>query len=1030
MRETLEQIFDNDYQGYQTFLNGVLQPIFGDEMEVLTVEENLTLDDETREIASVKNLIRVASINRVGCDPIEVFDITLKDNTVISRSRVGIQKFIRSAIFPYTHAFMIFHYEKPEGNEWRFSYAYKKNTLANTTDAKRYTYLFGKDLHCRTAIDRFCLLAQSNKDDEAIEEAFSVEAVSKEFFDRYREQYAKFVKYITGKEYVKEGKKWIEEKTGEPNSTIYNAFSQNDKRVRDYIKKMLGRITFLHFLQRKGWLKDDTDFMYHMFKRSDQKANYLEKVLEPLFFGILNTKTEDRERLFKDRGWKEDLLKEWKSFPYLNGGLFEEDEDDSITVTFPEEYFDDLFKFYSEYNFTVDENDPDDAEVGVDPEMLGRIFESLLEDNKDKGAFYTPKEIVRYMCQESLTSYLASKSGIDETKVRNFVMHPYENADILEESEKSILLDSLDNVKICDPAIGSGAFPMGLLNNLVRCEEALILGKEKDYGRAELKKSIIKNNIYGVDIEKGAVDIARLRFWLSIVVDEEKPTPLPNLDYKIMQGNSLLERFQGIDLSHLMDVGDGVINFGPKNRKNLKQTLDDFYSCTDHGKKEKLHKKIIDLVHQQVNEEGEDDQKAKSFSNIDVSANNEFFLWHTWFADVFDRGGFDIVIGNPPYGVSINGEYRRQVVSEIGNVPDYEIYYYFIEIAKKLICEGGILCYIIPNTWLFNTFANRYREAVLDNWKINEILDCSNFKIFKSATVYNSIILFTQYQGGCDLVGFRRTSGVNSFKDLIVKPRIYSRRNRILNCNQNWCLAFKLSDDILDLINKISRNTALECYFPNVSQGLIAYDKHRGQSEQIIKNRSYHYNSYHKGLKPWLWGEDVTRYRVQWNGKEWIDYCDGIANPRSPHFFIGKRLLVREITNPSIYAAITSEELYNDPSILIVKDSDRYSLTVLLAILNSKLGSFYHFNHAPKATKGGFPKILIQDLNQFPLPVVDQNSVNKIESLVHEEIELLNNNSTQTDIYDNIDDKIDKVIYDIYGLSDDETQIIEKYFKH
>jgi type I restriction-modification system DNA methylase subunit len=271
-------------------------------------------------------------------------------------------------------------------------------------------------------------------------------------------------------------------------------------------------------------------------------------VLEPLFFGILNTKPEGRKQIFEQYNWDMALLKEWESIPYLNGGLFERDKEDEPESKFPADYFKRLFQFFSEYNFTIDENDPNDAEVGVDPEMLGKIFENLLEDNKDKGAFYTPKEIVRYMCQESLIAYLETNTSIAADKLRNFVLSPEESVVDIPQQKRPKLIEALQNVKICDPAIGSGAFPMGLLNELLRCREAL---SSEHYDRAELKKSIIQNNIYGVDIEKGAVDIARLRFWLSIVVDEDTPSPLPNLDYKIMQGNSLIESFEGVDLSKL-----------------------------------------------------------------------------------------------------------------------------------------------------------------------------------------------------------------------------------------------------------------------------------------------------------------------------------------------------------------------------------------------------------------------------------------------------------------------------------------------
>ena len=215
-------------------------------------------------------------------------------------------------------------------------------------------------------------------------EAFSVDALSDEFFDEYHIHYDRIVA-----ELARQGK------TG----AVYH----------DYVKKLMGRIVFLHFLQKKGWLCGDTNFMLNTFSQSNRRSDYLESVLEPLFFGILNTEPAKREQVFSRNGWQQGLVEKWATIPYLNGGLFERDDIDDLRTILPESIFSNLFSFLASYNFTVDENDPDDAEIGVDPEMLGKIFESLLEDNKAKGAFYTPKEIVRYMCKESLIAQLASK---------------------------------------------------------------------------------------------------------------------------------------------------------------------------------------------------------------------------------------------------------------------------------------------------------------------------------------------------------------------------------------------------------------------------------------------------------------------------------------------------------------------------------------------------------------------------------------------------------------------------------------------
>ena len=388
----------------------------------------------------------------------------------------------------------------------------------------------------------------------------------------------------------------------------------------------------------------DLNYMQNLFERSAHQDDYLDYVLEPLFFGILNTKPEERESVFDDYLWDKSLLTEWNEIPYLNGGLFERDENDEPESKFPAELFRRLFNFFSEYNFTIDENDPNDAEVGVDPEMLGKIFENLLEDNKDKGAFYTPKEIVRYMCQESLIAYLDTATSIAADKIRKFVITPEEGVFDIPENKKAKLLDALKDVKICDPAIGSGAFPMGLLNELLRCREALSATTTFNFQfstfnstRSQLKKSIIQNNIYGVDIEKGAVDIARLRFWLSIVVDEDTPSPLPNLDYKIMQGNSLIESYKGLDLSKLTYAkksGGPISQYSifeddtKQLQREVTQLLTQYYSCSDHDKKTDLRNKISNTIAKQLSVQNFDADILRELRTFDLAGNDQFFLWH------------------------------------------------------------------------------------------------------------------------------------------------------------------------------------------------------------------------------------------------------------------------------------------------------------------------------------------------------------------------------------------------------------------
>ena len=690
----------------------------------------------------------LGSIDTTDNYRIGLFHYRIKTGSVANK-RVGLRNLVRPFLkYQFDAALVVFD----SGDHWRLSFIC--DIKEEATSPKRYTYVFGcPDLLYRTPIERFNILMKKGISFENLKTAFSVEALSNEFFDKYREQYADFIQYITGKRIVKVGSKWEEKVLCKPNAALMLAFDHDEKKIRDYIKKMMGRITFLHFLQRKGWMCGDLNYMQNMFKKSAYQNDYLDSVLEPLFFGILNTKPAEREALFTKYNWDKSLLEEWKDIPYLNGGLFECDEEDKPESRFPAEYFKRLFQFFSEYNFTIDENDPNDAEVGVDPEMLGKIFENLLEDNKDKGAFYTPKEIVRYMCQESLIAYLETNTSIAKDKIRQFVLSPEEGVADIPENKKPKLLSALEEVKICDPAIGSGAFPMGLLNELLHCREVLS-GEHHD--RAEIKKSIIQNNIYGVDIEKGAVDIARLRFWLSIVVDEETPSPLPNLDYKIMQGNSLIESFMGVNLSkltyekqHKKDKGEILLFDDEKNRqqKLVSQLLSSYYSCSDHDKKIKLRAEIAETINKQLEAQGYNPSILRELKNIDPSENNKFFLWHTWFSDVFsreDKEGFDIVIGNPPYISAVNMArtdedkllYRQSYPEATGA---YDMYILFLLLGAKL--SSNIYCWIIPNKLLVADYAKRTLLKLKANNGLEKAIDVSVYDVFKNASVYPIIIL-------------------------------------------------------------------------------------------------------------------------------------------------------------------------------------------------------------------------------------------------------------------------------------------------
>ena len=393
-KESLKEYLSSRYQGWNSFLSNVIFPIFGEnDFEDGFETELLESQPERRQLAEATGIrsIKQVGMMYVGVEPLQIFDVTVSDRVMMERNRVNIQRLIRAVMDQFSCAFMLFHYEDDTRWDWRFTYCRKSGNKEETTDSKRYTFLLGPGQSCRTATDNFMALYDKRDSLEIkdIEDAFNVEALSKEFFGKYKAQYEAFVNYMVD---PANGMRqdFIDTDFDHTGMKADKIRDREEKPIRDYVKKLLGRIVFLHFLQKKGWLgvpagkewgEGDRDFMLNIFKNATerQKENFLDDILEDLFEEGLDRNRSDRGDLYdtKVEGFRNCRI------PYLNGGLFERDNLDKKPSHFPASYFDGLLTMLSQYNFTIDENDPNDAEVGVDPEMLGRIFENLLEDNKD-----------------------------------------------------------------------------------------------------------------------------------------------------------------------------------------------------------------------------------------------------------------------------------------------------------------------------------------------------------------------------------------------------------------------------------------------------------------------------------------------------------------------------------------------------------------------------------------------------------------------------------------------------------------------
>lgn len=770
------------------------------------------------------------ALNENGIErTIAIYDVTLAPGIILERNRVGLRNLLRKYWKDIDAAFIVYH--RPENPNWRFTYVSELTgfdaegeLIKVKTEPKRYTYILGEGESCRTAAERFAIIAKKgNKTTlDDVKEAFSVEKLSKSFFDEYKKHYELFCDYMVSKPNIRQA-----------------IFSGDEKAIRDFNKKLLGRIVFLYFIQKKGWLgvperskwgQGDPNFLSNLFNNARNRGLFYSEYLARLFFDTLNTpRPNDIIELIKGEPVK---------IPFLNGGLFEEDNKIYRNLILPAEFFENLFLFFNQYNFTIYEDDPNDHTVAVDPEMLGHIFENLLEDNKDKGAFYTPKEIVHYMCQESLKEYLKTylqgkqqwpddeAEGQHMEESLQLFVKKKEAGGVIDFDES--LATALRNVKICDPAIGSGAFPMGLLNEIFQCMYVLYYASPDIVGDVWgmdtwqphlVKANIIQNSIYGVDIEKGAVDIARLRFWLSLIVDEPEPTALPNLDYKIVVGNSLVSKLGDdiIDIDwELNETSYGL--FGTELAEEKANLLKKISSeqkeyFNPNSDKKKLAADIrqlkIDLLINQlglmINEQNiQSEPKAEYYRHKPkakfVTDTNRyyqtlgwkqqieklkilkgkpdeplhFFDWKLDFPEVMNRSvadkiGFDVVIANPPYIGEKGNKEKFRDVKKTKLEPFYlrkmDYFYFFFHQALNITNKDAFISFITTNYYVTATGATKLRRDLKERASIYKLINFGESKVFSTALGQHNLITFLTKKEDiefCDVISVNKNGLIDS----------------------------------------------------------------------------------------------------------------------------------------------------------------------------------------------------------------------------------------------------------------------------
>ena len=672
---------------------------------------------------------------------------------------------------------------------------------------------------------------------------------------------------------------------------------------------------------------------------------------------------------------------------------------------------DGILDIFDRFNFTMNEDEPLEKEVAVDPEMLGKIFENLLEvsDRKSKGAFYTPREIVHYMCQESLINYLINEVEISYDDMKEFILYGelIRDADgrsdvrydsnAVEYGRKLIIKESvinniikidkaLENVKVADPAVGSGAFPLGMLNEIVRARNNIteylvrkdktaegIVGNGKKYGEKsirhkrslyELKWKTIKDSIFAVDIEPSAVDITKLRLWLSVVVDQEinkenlEPHPLPNLDMNIHAGNSLIDEYEGIklfDKSVLQKIGNN--NDGSSQLNLFKKTEMQLSLFTDHS--DEMLDKMFMLQDRYFDENNEEKKKEikvqiENIRNdlirykLDKNNNNDglkkfeeslknrskpYFIWELEFAKIFkDKGGFDIVIGNPPYVK----EYTNSNIFKPLKKSEYyqgkmDFWYFFGCIGLDLLKENGIECLIAPNNWITNSGASIIRNKIVTESEMLSFIDFGNFKVFDTAAIQTMIYIIRKNSIKIEYEANYSKLQIDKPDKQMITEFLYNKKNiknisikfkSVLNRTNliNKYITF-IDNENNELLSKIKMNTE-RLDKSEIAQGIVAPqdilnkknakilgEKFKiGDGIFVLSNEEknlaeFNSEEFEDVIKPYYTSNELSKYKCSDCNHKYILYCKSNMNKMIEKYPNVKKHLDKFISiNTSAYA--------------------------------------------------------------------------------------------------------------------------------
>lgn len=1018
---------------------------------------------------------------------VNVFEVKLVDGVHNRRVAITQEMFrilrglrINNALVAFANA---------DGKNYRISlltskYEYDGEKVVRVlSNPRRYSYSLGLGTKTKTAY-KFLIGKGKVEDLNDLITRFSVEVVNKQF---YSEIATSFTSLVGGDRDGKHYEKLLK---------VYGTEDHN--KYAEFAVRLIGRIMFCWFLREKRSDKNiplvPDDMLSLDMIRS--KTNYYHDILEPLFFELLNTNQKKRKACFQNDYYKQ--------IPYLNGGLFSPQTDDRYKfdqvnnggqygiITIPNEWFLKFYQTLGQYNFTVDENTAYDIELSIDPEMLGRIFENLLAEinpetgenaKKSTGSFYTPRDIVDFMVDSSLCEYLKTKTDIDEGKLNALISYSKDDDDlaVFDKSEKKQLIDALYTVTVLDPACGSGAFPIGMLQKVVYILQELdpdanlwfdkatenvgiLLKKEfeKKFNAGSLnyirKLSVIQNSIFGVDIQPIAVEISRLRCFLSLIIEEKVDdteenrgiNPLPNLDFKFIIANSLITLESTVlqysmfenqdDIKRLKDIREEYFNADSERRTELKleflQVQQDMLLNTIAN-----YQKQASARYQQLSE-------WKPFENQATS-----WFDPEWMFGIKD--GFDIVIGNPPYLESRHSNFserlkdklQAQLHSRYGKNFDLiprgsDLLIYFYELSLRTIKENGVNVFITQNSWLDTEYGFKFQKYLRAKTNVLSIID-SDFKSFETANI-NTVITVFQGNKGCikDVVfarlhvrygDYRLTQNEIRRGATAATIKVFEPKNPLIK-SYKWGFLFNSDSQLIELLNQLNLfgKKEEETYWLKVGQGLnitkdYANKKNTLPSDvkepELIAYLTVDENGYYvwdKSETYLLSNKEMSKDREEQLHKEGYSIYNEKENKRSRPALI----LPRGIGNKH-FCSFNKNKGYSASCVdIYISKEDR--IPNLWLFMNTTLFWLLREIAGRKSLGGGMLKAEAVDLKQFPLYFAF-GDIAKIGTLM-KEAEGKKVLSATEEIETDFHKQIDSLFYDELNISFEIQDYIKKKF--